>query len=141
MKSDAIVKTFVFGSLFFTVFLTIAELIAGEIVRVDQLMLSIFIFFIALVFSGIASIPIFFVISEKRIVSMPKAEAWSYVKKRLLLLFFIYFIIFSVVISYDSLEFDINSYIALTIVLIIYLLTGFVIWKREMNSEKQREFD
>jgi hypothetical protein len=141
MKSDAIVKTFAFGSLFFTVFLTIVELIAGEIVRVDQLMLSIFIFFIALVFSGVASIPIFFVISEKRIVAMPKAEAWSYVKKRLLLLFLIYFIIFSAVISYDSLEFDVNSYIALIIVLGTYLLTGFVVWKREINSEKQREFD
>jgi len=141
MKSDAIVKTFVFGSLFFTVFLTIAELIGGEIVRVEQLMLSIFIFFIALVFSGIASIPIFFIVSEKRIVSMPKYEAWNYVKKRLLLLFLMYFIFFSAVISYDALEFDINSYIALIIVLIIYLLTGFVVWKREMNSEKQREFD
>ena len=141
MKSDAIVKTFAFGSLFFSIFLTIAELIAGEIVRIDQLMLSIFIFFITLVFSCIASIPIFFVISEKRIVAMPKAEAWSYVKKRLLLLFLIYFIIFSAVISYDSLEFDVNSYIALIIVLGTYLLTGFVVWKREINSEKQREFD
>jgi hypothetical protein len=141
MKSDAIVKTFAFGSLIFTVFLTIAELIGGEIVRVEQLMLSILIFFIALVFSGIASIPIFFVISEKQIVSLPKAEAWSYVKKRLLLLFLIYFIIFSAIISYEALEFDVNSYIALTIVLIIYLLTGFVVWKREMNSKKQREFD
>jgi hypothetical protein len=141
MKSDAIVKTFAFGSLIFTIFLTIVELIAGEIVRVDQLMLSIIIFFIALVFSGIASIPIYFVISEKRILSMPKAEAWNYVKKRLLLLFLIYFILFSAVISYDALEFDVNSYIALTIVLVIYLLTSFVVWKREMKSVKQREFD
>lgn len=141
MKSDAIVKTFAFGSLIFTIFLTIAEFIGGEIVRVEQLMLSIFIFFIALVFSGIASIPIFFVISEKRIVSMPKAEAWSYVKKRLFLLFLIYFIVFSAIISYDSLEFEVNSYIALFIVFIIYLLTGFVVWKRELFSAKQREFD
>ena len=141
MKSDAIVKTFAFGSLIFTVFLTIAELIGGEIVRVEQLMLSILIFFIALVFSGVASIPIFFVISEKQIVSLPKAEAWSYVKKRLLLLFLIYFIIFSAIISYEALEFDVNSYIALIIVLGTYLLTGFVVWKREIKSVKQREFD
>ena len=141
MKSDAIVKTFAFGSLFFSIFLTIAELIAGEIVRIDQLMLSIFIFFITLVFSGIASIPIFFVISEKRITSMSKGDAWIYVKKRLLLMFLIYFVLFSVVIHFNSLEFDINSYIALVIVLGTYLLTGFVVWKREMKSAKQREFD
>jgi hypothetical protein len=141
MKSDAIVKSFTFGSLFFTIFLTIVELIAGEIVRVDQLMLSIFIFFIALVFSGIASIPIFFVVSEKRIASMTKAEAWTYVRKELLLLFLIYFVLFSVVIHFNSLEFDINSYIALVIVLGTYLLTSFVVWKRELKSVKQREFD
>ncbi len=141
MKSDAIVKTFAFGSLFFTIFLTIVELIAGEIVRVDQLMLSIFIFFITLVFSGIASIPIFFIISEQRITSMSKGDAWIYVKKRLLLMFLIYFFLFSVVIHFNSLEFDINSYIALVIVLGTYLLTGFVVWKWEIKSEKQREFD
>jgi hypothetical protein len=141
MKSDAIVKSFTFGSLFFTIFLTIVELIAGEIVRVDQLMLSIFIFFITLVFSGIASIPIFFVISEQRITSMSKGDAWIYVKKRLLLMFLIYFVLFSVVIHFNSFEFDVNSYIALVIVLGTYLLTGFVVWKREIKSEKQREFD
>jgi hypothetical protein len=141
MKSDAIVKTFAFGSLIFTVFLTIAELIGGEIVRVEQLMLSILIFFIALVFSGIASIPIFFIISEKRIASMTKAETWSYVKKRLLLLFLIYFVLFSIIIHFNSPEFDVNSYIALIIVLGTYLLTGFVVWKREIKSVKQREFD
>ena len=141
MKSDAIVKTFAIGSLFFSIFLTIAELIAGEIVRVDQLMLSIFIFFITLVFSGIASIPIFFVISEQRITSMSKGDAWIYVKKRLLLMFLIYFVLFSVVIHFNSFEFDVNSYIALVIVLGTYLLTGFVVWKREIKSEKQREFD
>jgi hypothetical protein len=141
MKSDAIVKTFAFGSLFFTVFLTIAELIGGEIVRVEQLMLSIFIFFIALVFSGIASIPIFFIISEKRITSMTKAETWTYVRKELLLLFLIYFVLFSVVIYFNSPEFDVNSYIALAIVLGTYLMTGFVVWKREIKSVKQREFD
>ncbi|MEN9399277.1 MAG: hypothetical protein RL632_378 [Bacteroidota bacterium] len=141
MKSDAIVKTFAFGSLFFTVFLTIAELIGGEIVRVEQLMLSIFIFFIALVFSGIASIPIFFIISEKRITSMTKAETWTYVRKELLLLFLIYFVLFSIVIHFNSPEFDVNSYIALAIVLGTYLLTGFVVWKREIKSVKQREFD
>jgi hypothetical protein len=141
MKSDAIVKSFTFGSLFFTIFLTIVELIAGEIVRVDQLMLSIFIFFITLIFSGIASIPIFFVISEKRITSMSKGDAWIYVKKRLLLMFLIYFFLFSVVIHFNSLEFDVNSYIALVIVLGTYLLTGFVVWKWEIKSEKQREFD
>ena len=141
MKSDAIVKSFTFGSLFFTIFLTIVELIAGEIVRVDQLMLSIFIFFITLVFSGIASIPIFFVISEQRITSMSKGDAWIYVKKRLLLMFLIYFVLFSVVIHFNSFEFDVNSYIALVIVLGTYLLTGFVVWKREMKSVKQREFD
>jgi hypothetical protein len=141
MKSDAIVKTFVFGSLFFSVFLTIAELIAGEIVRVEQLMLSIIIFFIALVFSGIGSIPIFFIISEKRIASMTKAETWIYIRKGLLLLFLIYFVLFSVVIHFNSPEFDVNSYIALSIVLGTYLLTGFVVWKREIKSVKQREFD
>ena len=141
MKSDAIVKTFAFGSLIFTVFLTIAELIGGEIVRVEQLMLSIFIFFIALVFSGIASIPIFFIISEKRITSMTKAETWTYVRKELLLLFLIYFVLFSIVIHFNSPEFDVNSYIALAIVLGTYLLTGFVVWKREIKSVKQREFD
>jgi hypothetical protein len=141
MKSDAIVKTFAIGSLFFSIFLTIAELIAGEIVRIDQLMLSIFMFFITLFFSGIASIPIFFVISEKRITSMSNSDAWIYVKKRLLLMFLIYFVLFSVVIHFNSLEFDINSYIALVIVLGTYLLTGFVVWKREMKSGKQREFD
>ena len=141
MKSDAIVKTFAFGSLIFTVFLTIAELIGGEIVRVEQLMLSILIFFIALVFSGIASIPIFFIISEKRIASMTKAETWIYVRKELLLLFLIYFVLFSIVIHFNSPEFDVNSYIALIIVLGTYLLTGFVVWKREIKSVKQREFD
>jgi len=141
MKSDAIVKTFAFGSLIFTVFLTIAELIGGEIVRVEQLMLSILIFFIALVFSGIASIPIFFIISEKRIASMTKAETWIYVRKELLLLFLIYFVLFSIIIHFNSPEFDVNSYIALIIVLGTYLLTGFVVWKREIKSVKQREFD
>lgn len=141
MKSDAIVKTFAFGSLIFTVFLTIAELIGGEIVRVEQLMLSILIFFIALVFSGIASIPIFFIISEKRIASMTKAETWIYVRKELLLLFLIYFVLFSIIIHFNSPEFDVNSYIALIIVLGTYLLTGFFVWKREIKSVKQREFD
>ncbi len=56
-------------------------------------------------------------------------------------MFLIYFVLFSGVIHFNSLEFDINSYIALVIVLGTYLLTGFVVWKREMKSGKQREFD
>ena len=141
MKSDAIVKTWFFGSLLFTLVVTIMEIMMGEFNRADQLVLSIFILFIALVFSGIASIPLFFIISEKRLNVLLPEESWRYVRKRQGTLFLIYFVLFSILITADSLDFDINAYIALLILLGIYYLAGLFVWRRELFSTKQRYFD
>lgn len=141
MKSDAIVKTWFIGSLIFTLVVTLMEIMTGEFIRVDQLVNSIFVLFIALVFSGIASIPLFFIISNKRLNLMLPQESWRYVRKRQGVMFLFYFVLFSVLITADSLNFDINAYIALFILLGIYYLTGLFVWKRELFSTKQRYFD
>jgi hypothetical protein len=141
MKSDAIVKTWFIGSLIVTLVVTLMEIMTGEFIRVDQLVNSIFALFIALVFSGIASIPLFFIISNKRLNLMLPQESWRYVRKRQGVMFLFYFVLFSVLITADSLNFDINAYIALFILLGIYYLTGLFVWKRELFSTKQRYFD
>ncbi len=141
MKSDAIVKTWFFGSLLLTLVVTIMEIMTGEFNRADQLVNSIFILFIALVFSGIASIPLFFIISDKRLNALLPKESWRYVRKRQGILFLIYFVLFSVLITADSLDFDINAYIALLILLGMYYLAGLFVWRRELFSTKQRYFD
>ena len=141
MKADAIVKTWFFGSLLFTLVVTIMEIMTGEFNRADQLVNSIFILFIALVFSGIASIPLFFIISDKRLNALLPKESWRYVRKRQGILFLIYFVLFSVLITADSLDFDINAYIALLILLGMYYLAGLFVWRRELFSTKQRYFD
>lgn len=141
MKADAIVKTWFFGSLLFTLVVTIMEIMTGEFNRADQLVNSIFILFIALVFSGIASIPLFFIISDKRLNALIPKESWRYVRKRQGILFLIYFVLFSVLITADSLDFDINAYIALLILLGMYYLAGLFVWRRELFSTKQRYFD
>ncbi|MCE2683382.1 MAG: hypothetical protein LW704_10610 [Cryomorphaceae bacterium] len=141
MKSDAIVKTWFIGSLIFTLVVTLMEIMTGEFIRVDQLVNSIFVLFIALVFSGIASIPLFFIISNKRLNLMLPQESWRYVRKRQGVMFLFYFVLFSVLITADSLNFEINAYIALFILLGIYYLTGLFVWKWELFSTKQRYFD
>ena len=141
MKSDAIVKTWFIGSLIVTLVVTLMEIMTGEFIRVDQLVNSIFVLFIALVFSGIASIPLFFIISNKRLNLMLPQESWRYVRKRQGVMFLFYFVLFSVLITADSLNFDINAYIALFILLGIYYLTGLFVWKWELFSTKQRYFD
>lgn len=141
MKADAIVKTWFFGSLLFTLVVTFMEIMTGEFNRADQLVNSIFILFIALVFSGIASIPLFFIISDKRLNALIPKESWRYVRKRQGILFLIYFVLFSVLITADSLDFDINAYIALLILLGMYYLAGLFVWRRELFSTKQRYFD
>jgi O-antigen/teichoic acid export membrane protein len=117
------------------------EIMTGEFNRADQLVNSIFILFIALVFSGIASIPLFFIISDKRLHALLPKESWRYVRKRQGILFLIYFVLFSVLITADSLDFDINAYIALLILLGMYYLAGLFVWRRELFSTKQRYFD
>jgi hypothetical protein len=141
MKSDAIVKTWFIGSLIFTLVVTLMEIMTGEFIRVDQLVNSIFVLFIALVFSGIASIPLFFIISNKRLNLMLPQESWRYVRKRQGVMFLFYFVLFSVLITADSLNFEINAYIAFFILLGIYYLTGLFVWKWELFSTKQRYFD
>ena len=141
MISDAIVKTWFIGSLIFTLVVTLMEIMTGEFIRVDQLVNSIFVLFIALVFSGIASIPLFFIISNKRLNLMLPQESWRYVRKRQGVMFLFYFVLFSVLITADSLNFEINAYIALFILLGIYYLTGLFVWKWELFSTKQRYFD
>ncbi|MFN5634305.1 MAG: hypothetical protein ACK49D_06505, partial [Flavobacteriia bacterium] len=93
MKSDAIVKTWFIGSLIFTLVVTLMEIMTGEFIRVDQLVNSIFVLFIALVFSGIASIPLFFIISNKRLNLMLPQESWRYVRKRQGVMFLFYFVL------------------------------------------------